>query len=274
MQALMWRAITWPTGAADFLAKADAKTRADFEACFLGGEEFSAVERMEVYANAYYWRLHGVMEENFPVLAWLVGRDRFRNLLTDFFLAHPSADPDLRHLGDALPDYLDATDHRTWAEIARVESIMGRVLHAPDHPACTLQDLVSIEPAKWPSLRLELHPTLHRMSCSVDYAQLAERRSQGEVPPSRTPMAPTGPLLLWRQGFRVKRRRASATEGMALEAFAENADFQGVCAHLTANGVASINLPQLATQLSTWLRTWVDSGLLARVSVDPPLAES
>src|SRR5690606_34072912 len=61
IQALFWEAIRHPTGVAEFLANATDETRERFERVFIGDAQLGAIERLEIYANAYYWRLHGVL---------------------------------------------------------------------------------------------------------------------------------------------------------------------------------------------------------------------
>jgi len=63
LQRLLWQAITWPTGVADFLATTDDKTREAFRQAFVGTAELDAVARVNVYAESYYWRLHEVLEQ-------------------------------------------------------------------------------------------------------------------------------------------------------------------------------------------------------------------
>jgi hypothetical protein len=277
VQALMWRAITWPTGVADFLAQADEATRQAFDATFSGTKDFDAVRRMEIYANAYFWRLYGVLAENHPLTAWLLGESTFRNLTTDYLLAHPSKDSDLRHVGVELPAFL--ADHPTTREhpglvqVAEAEAAMGRALHHLDHPAATREELAKVDPASWPRLRLRTHPTLELIPCSWDYAALAAQRARGEEPPelADAPASPSaGPLCVWRQGYAVRRRRLQPKEAQALHLAQSGPSFGELCAQLSPDPQS---LPALAAQLAGWLQIWVDSGLLCTIEVDPPLVD-
>lgn len=276
-QALMWRAITWPTGVADFLVQADPATREAFAATFAGTADFDAASRMEVYANAYYWRLHGVLTQNHPVTAWLLGEGHFRNIITDYLLAHPSADPDLRHLGERLPRYLSThpstRDHPELARVAAAESAMGRILHQRDHPAATREELTRLDATSWPNLRIRIHPSAQLLECGWDYTALADMRAAGERAPEFEDL-PTHdalePLLVWRQGFAVRRRRIPAPEAQALRLAQKGPRFGELCAQLSPD---LRSLPACASQLARWLQIWVDSGLLCALEADPPLLD-
>ena len=107
-QELFWRAITHPTGVTDFLESADETTRRAFEAIFAETPEFSRRERVDVYADGYFHRLHGVLADQFEVGRHLLGADRFNDLVTDYLLAHPSDDPDIRRIGARFPAFARA----------------------------------------------------------------------------------------------------------------------------------------------------------------------
>ena len=90
-QRLFFDALTWPRGVRDF-ARAAGEGRAEaLDRTFVGSGGLAAIERVDIYANAYFYRLLDASSEFFPRLSRLAGDVPFHNLITDYVLAHPSA---------------------------------------------------------------------------------------------------------------------------------------------------------------------------------------
>jgi len=88
------RALTAPgAGSAQDI---DARLRSD-----LG---IPAAERLRVYANAYFARVHDVLREDYPALHAAIGADAFHDLAKLYLLAHPSRSFSLRFAGARLPE--------------------------------------------------------------------------------------------------------------------------------------------------------------------------
>ena len=81
LQEQLWRLITAPSGVepvAGFL-RGDAKA--------------SPGERLGVYANAYFARLHDCLAEDFPATARALGPDAFHDLVKTYLMVHPPDRP-------------------------------------------------------------------------------------------------------------------------------------------------------------------------------------
>src|SRR4029077_19404566 len=79
---------------------------ARIEAAIVGDERASAIERLDVYANMYFFRILDALRGDYPKVLAVVGDDAFHNLATDYLQAHPSRHPSLRFVGAALPAFL------------------------------------------------------------------------------------------------------------------------------------------------------------------------
>lgn len=257
IQALMWRAITWPTGVADFLAHADDDTRAAFARTFAETAAFDRGARVGVYAEAYFWRLHGVLTDHFGIVAWLLGPARFHNLVTDYVLACPPVDPDIRRYGERLPGFV--ASHAVTqsipdlAEIAALDWAMVCALDRPQADPLALADLAQVPLPEWPELRLRTVQSacvlpLHRALAPMLVA-LASGQAPPADPPGRARMA-----IVWRAGFDVRARVADDDEAEALARLIEGARFVELC---EAPGLD-------ATTVAGWVARWVGEGVLAR----------
>ncbi len=258
-QDLLWRAITWPSGVKDFLAQSDEATRRAFSACFRGTADMSAELRVEVYAESYFWRLHGVLEEQFPLEAWLLGEARFRNLVTDYVLAKPSIDEDLRQYGARFCDFL--AEHESsriepdLASLARIDWALTEVLDESDDPILAVDALADIPVEEWPGLRFEATSSTRVLTSGADFVDLWRRRKRAEAPPENIRRHdPPLHIVVWREHYDVYHRRAEPGEGLALDAMMTGRPFAEICE--AARGLAS---PE---DVAGWLAGWLRAGLI------------
>lgn len=253
-QELLWRAMTWPTGVADFLAHADEATRRGFAATFADTPEFDRIARVDVYAQAYFWRLFGVLADHFGMVAWLCGRERFHDLVTDYVLACPSVDPDIRRYGERFPGFVatHAEGARVpgLADAAAIEWAMVRALDAPDEPVATADDLRAVAIEHWPALELRAIDTASVHACALPFAALwrAHRREE-PVPVEPTP-APLD-VLVWRQGLDVLHRSLPPAEAAAVRALQDGIRFAELCDRVGD-----------APTVVAWLQRWLADGLV------------
>ena len=101
-----------------------------------GDERLSAVERLDIYANMYFFRIRDVLRDELAKTAALLGDDAFHDLVTDYLVACPPSHPSLREAGARLPGFL-ATHalgaERPWlAELARLERTRLELHDGPD----------------------------------------------------------------------------------------------------------------------------------------------
>ncbi len=173
LQRLFFDALRHPTGVAHWLAEGGAERHQQLAATFVASPGFSVVERLDVYANSYFYRLLAALRELFPRLCWLCGAAPFHNLVTDYVLSCPSREPDLRRLGERLPAFLRehelARRHPLLADVAQLEQALNMALDAPEGTPLGEADLLAIPPGHWPELRFALSPPT---SCVVSHWEL------------------------------------------------------------------------------------------------------
>jgi hypothetical protein len=261
IQRLLWDAITHPSSVAAFLEASDDRTRTRFEHVFAGSDAFPAVDRVEVYARAYFHRLLDVLKEQFPVVLAHLGADAFHNLVTDYLLAHPSRSPNLHHLGDDFPDFLarhtETREQPYLADFASVELALGRAIEARDGNPVQAAMLASISPTRWPALEFSLVPSAVVLDTRFDLAPA--HRAVREGVPLPEPV-PGGPTLVWRRGFVPCFRQIPEQEAAALGWLAEGASFGAIAAHFETRG----DSPEA---LMSAVARWVDEELLESPAV-------
>src|SRR5262245_41277620 len=166
-QDVFWRLISAPDGVAAGLAALPDRERAlplGLEGWLRGDERLSAIERLDVYANMYFFRLLDCLAEDFPAIHAVVGHERFHGLVSDYLAIHPSEHASVRMLGHALADLLET--HPLSAEIsylpdlARFEWHLLGAFDACDAEPLAPECLQRLGPGDWRALRLELTPSL------------------------------------------------------------------------------------------------------------------
>ncbi|HEV8121716.1 MAG TPA: DNA-binding domain-containing protein, partial [Candidatus Polarisedimenticolia bacterium] len=195
---LFWDLITAPEGVGPGLEELVRRGRAasgDLEAMIAGDARLPAADRLDIYANMYFFRLLDCLKEDYPRLLEAIGPDRFHNLATDYLLAYPSAHPSLRYLGARLPDFLEAhalgSEAECLVDLARLEWARADLFDAADAPLLTRDLLARLSEEQAAGLRLRLVPAFRLLRLDHDaprlWRELRDRAASGT--PAGEPVA-------------------------------------------------------------------------------------
>jgi hypothetical protein len=271
LQALLYRLITTPEGVAAGLAAERApgpKTFDDLERLIESDDRLSAGERLEIYANAYFYRILDCLKEDFPATLATLGADNFHNLVTGYLIEYPPTEPSIAYAGRYLSEFL--RNHpftERWpfiAELARLERTLLEVFHAPDAEPLSAETLRSVAPEDWPGLAMRAHPALAIVDCEWRVGGLlrgveshaADTDRKVEEPPH----APVS-ILVWRNLSGVHYRALEHPERAALELVRAGTNFAAVCdAVAAASGDGDPGGP--VALINRLLARWVGDGVL------------
>jgi hypothetical protein len=260
-EELFWKLITAPEGVADGLRRIDMKPE-ELGRVVAGDGRLDAVQRLDIYANMYFWRLSDILRGDYSALVAAVGDDHFHNLVTDYLIACPSTHPSVRNVGAKLADYLKTHAlgvERPWlVELARLERARTELFDGPDGEPVTMDELRALAPEQFVALPLPLVPS--HLFLDVEHAvddvwRAAENEEAVEAP---APGART--LLVWRQEVTVYHRALEPLEKAALLRARDGASFGVVC-DLCAESMPMEEAGPAAFQL---LARWVGDGIIAR----------
>jgi hypothetical protein len=247
-------------------------TPADVERIIASDARKSAVERLDIYANMYFFRIRDVLAEMYPAVAAVVGEAGFHNLATDYLIEHPSTHPSLRNVGHALPAFLDACRRRSFggtvgrpgwlADLARLEWARHDLFDAADAPPITMEALRSTAPDAFAALPLRLVPGARviRLRFVVEDVWQAVSDESAVEPPEVAPHA----TLVWRQHVSdILHRPLDPIEAEALAQVTSRADmkFGHLCDWLVAHAPDEQQAAQAAFQL---LAQWANDEILTR----------
>jgi hypothetical protein len=261
LQRRLWRLLTAPEGVAELLAaEGDAEGRS--LAGWLASDAIlPAARRLDVYANAYFFRIHDCLKEDYAALHAALGDDGFHDLVTAYLMVHPSRHPSLRFAGAALAGFLAADpaaepfrSRWPWAsDLARLDWALVDAFDAPDARPLRREDLTRIPAAHWPDLRLRLQPSVRLLRLAWPVAALREARER-DRPLSEPDAASDTAVCTWRRAERVHFRTLTPPEADLLEAARDEASFGQLCQRAeSALGAAAA--PAFAARcLSRWLR--------------------
>jgi hypothetical protein len=260
LEARFYALVTAPESVAAALVAAGPEARREIDDLVASDTRLSAVERLDIYANMYFFRILDVLREEYPKTVTQLGDDGFHNLVTDYLAACPPEHPSLREAGARLPAFLvghAAARDRLWlAELARLERARLELVDATDAPAVALAELERIPPESFGALRLRLVPSHALLENRFAIAPLW----RASEPPSEPPAPATETLLVWRRrDLDVYHRAVDAEEAACLRRLGrEDVAFEELCSKLAegrTDEVAAVRAFELVAR-------WAADGLL------------
>ncbi|MDB4989301.1 MAG: hypothetical protein JWN04_4479 [Myxococcaceae bacterium] len=260
LQEDFWALVRAPTGVGRGMS--ELPQHAKVLASVVSDERATALARLELYANMYFYRLRDNLALDFPRLAAALGDDGFHNLATDYLLACPSQDPSVRQLGQRLSGFWrqhGMTPERPWlSDLAALEWARLSVADRADDEVLTLEALQASAEGGFCELSLQLieaHTTVS-VHCEVEVAWRTLLRGELLEPVADT-MEQT--LLVWRQpDLHVHHRKLSADEVRFLPQLRQGLRFVELCEQLLSDGTPE----QAARRAITAVASWTREGLL------------
>jgi len=264
IQARFYSLVTAPQGVALGLVE-EGLTSKDLAIDICGDERLSATERLDLYANMYFFRILDVLRDDYPRLRAVVGDGEFHNLVTDYLLACRPASFSLRNAGSRLPGFLAShrlSVHQSWlSDLAQLERQRIEVFDAADSEVLSVPDLQRIAPGAFADLHVQLiaaHTTFE-----AGYAvEPVWSNGPGEVE-GPSPAADPHTVLVWRQDPLVYHRRLDALETALYPSLRRGVAFGLVCEQISQMR-SDRDVAQLAFE---FLGRLVNDGLLAVASM-------
>jgi hypothetical protein len=267
LEDLFYGLVTAPCGVAPGLAERGL-AQADLSQLIAQDARMSAVERLDVYANMYFYRIRDALREDFPKLAACIGDEAFHDLITDYLLACRPRHASLGRAGDRLHGFLirhPLASARPWlADLAALEWARSEVFFAEDARTFSFTELqarIATDPSGLP-LRLMPAHRLVRISHLVD---VSFERLEQQANPEPVAAAPAS-LLVWRRGVDVLHRRSDAPEPELLTMLAAQTNLGAICDWVCGR-MDEGEATRLVLEL---LRRWASEELLAHPEGEGP----
>jgi Putative DNA-binding domain len=286
IQRWMQAVITNPEGVVAGIESDDARREVDVTADRVGevvqpSKNCTSVERLEIYANAYYARLLECLRDEFPALLHASGDEVFDGLAFGFLQAYPSTSYTLGELSKRFPTYLEETrprdeelgDGPAWPDfmidLARLERTYSEVFDGPGAerlPLLTVEQVEQISPDAWPSAQLIAVPCLRLLSLRFPVHEYATGVRNKQDPPIPDP-SPTW-LVISRKDYVVRRWTVSQVQFELLQSLLAGQTVGrsiGQAAELAIE--CGEDIDQLAASLRDWFAEWSAFGFFQSIAL-------
>ncbi|OGT38498.1 MAG: hypothetical protein A3F12_04120 [Gammaproteobacteria bacterium RIFCSPHIGHO2_12_FULL_38_14] len=237
----------------------------NFQNSIVNTKKVPAETRLAIYNNAYRSRLVDALAANYPVLQTYLGCEQFEALGQAYLSANPSSFRSIRWFGDQLVNFLNEhADYKAFpylAELAQFEWVLTLVFDATDSPVLQMEEMGSIPPGAWVNMRLQTHPSLHRLSLSWNVVQIWQAISDDKTPPD--PIENSVPIhwVVWRKDLTNHFCSLTEDEAWAIDALLNGATFSGICEGLCQ----WVDEGEAGLRAASLLKGWISEGLVAKV---------
>ena len=291
IQRWMQAVIMHPDGVEAGLASDAARQHlevapADVEQVIERSEAQTSVERLSIYANAYYARLLECLGEEFPILRQTLGEETFNGFAFGYLQSYPSQSYTLGKLGENFARYLTETRPAeddsfdlpaepdsgdmpaNWPEflidLATLEWTFGQVFDGPgvEHETLlTSEQLQAIDAEQWPAARLEVVPCLKLLALRFPVNAYYTAMRADENPP--VPGSAASWVAITRRKYIVRRHELNPRQFELLSALAAGETIGAAIERAAAAPGASVE--QFIVELGDWFREWAANDFFRRV---------
>jgi hypothetical protein len=285
IQRWLQAVITHPDGVEAALSSSEARAEIDvppdrIEEVVEPSTRRTSIERLEVYANAYYARLLECLHDEFPALLHAAGEEVFDGLAFGYLQSYPSQSYTLSELSRQFAQYLEETRPRdedepsgeaSWPDfmidLVRLERCYSEIFDGPGAERLTLlrgEDLRDLAPDDWASARLICVPCLRLLSLRYpvhEYATAVREKQDPDLP---------DPELTWlavsRINYVVRRWTLTRVQFELLEALIAGQTVGSAIERAAKLAVESgESVDQLAESLRDWFAEWSAAGFFLAI---------
>lgn len=280
IQKWMQSVITHPEGVVAGVKSPEAQAEIPVPPDAVGGvversRSLSSLERLQIYANAYYTRLVECLREEFSALAHAMGEEMFDAYAMGYLQSYPSQSYTLAQLGKDFPAFLEAVQPQTaedprdlpwqfFIELARLERLYAEVFDGPGSegvPPLSAESLQTIPADDWPLVRLVFVPSSRLARFSFPVHEYITQVRREESPPIPSPTETF--LAVSRREFVVRRSPIDRVQYELLLHLAAGHPLGEAMARTLEN--TGVDVEQFASCLPTWFQEWTSSEFFSRV---------
>ena len=220
-------------------------------------------ERLDIYSNAYRFRLIDALAETFPAVHTLMGDEFFHQTALAYIAHYPSQHFSLRYFGDQLSAFLRGYEVETpiYAEMAELEWALRDSFDSADLAPITLQALQTIAPERWEGVHFKFHPSVQCLVLGWNTCQLWAAIDEGSEPIPALQLEYPQTWLIWRKELLTYYRSLEVDEAWSLSHALQGALFADLCGGL----FEWVDESQAPARLAGFVMRWIEEGLLIEV---------
>ncbi|AJQ96590.1 DNA-binding domain-containing protein [Gynuella sunshinyii] len=193
----------------------------------------TAAQRMAIYHNAYFQRLHEVLQQDYPTVHSLIGDDMFHQLAKDYTLAYPSTYTSIRWFAEQLPAFLGQAEpyrqHAILAELGEWERHLRAAFDGADAVPLRPDSLQTVAAEHWPHLRFVFVPTFRLCEHRFNTVAVWQALKEDSPPPEIEALADSEYWLIWRSGLQTSYQSVSSEEAELIQQVQQGNHFAGLC---------------------------------------------
>lgn len=234
-----------------FLGDADGSRPEEW---IVGKDDFAPRQQLDVYANAYRYRLYDATTEDYPVLKHYLGDEAFQELLWDFVHTERPDHFNIARYALKLPKFVaERLREDVFAqELVQLETAIAQLADAAETSPLEHQHLAGLTSDRLMSAVLHPRDALQLMAftqaVNAYYQAVMDERPQKDPAPGNTYLA------VFRHEDTVWRMDMEAAEHALLKKL-----FDGVAVGDALEGMDEA----AAAKLTDWFSRWMRNGLLA-----------
>jgi hypothetical protein len=233
------------------------------ERVVLPSARLSAVDRVEIYRQAYRSRLIECLADDYPAVEHALGADAFAAVCRAYIDDHPSRSPSLNGYGRRFADFVASHQHPLApfaADLAALEWALVEVVHAPSSERLSPDKLATAPPASWAGARFMPSDSVRLLELAYPanaYFQ-AFRQKEDPLPPEQAWSA----TAVFRDGPTLWRMDLSRPMHLLLHALFTGRSLGEAIEVLVVEQGACDNE---AGDLMQWFRDWVRHGFFSEI---------
>jgi len=288
VQRWMQAVISHPEGVESGLGSPDAREHlsvdpSQVEQVISPSQAQTSVERLAIYANAYYARLLECLGEEFPVLKQTLGDETFDAFAFAYLQTYPSRSYTLNKLGENFPRFLRETRGEAYADdesstdaaavppedvlgwpdflvdLATLEWTFTQVFDGPGvegQPLLSAEQIRAIGPEAWPNVRLEMVPCFRLIALRFPVNAYYAAMRRGEKPD--LPASAPSWVAVTRRDYVVRRHDLTEQQFTLLSALAAGETVGAAIERAALQPDTDVG--QFAKDLSLWFLDWNING--------------
>ncbi|WP_163831413.1 HvfC/BufC N-terminal domain-containing protein [Spartinivicinus ruber] len=189
---------------------------------------------LSIYKNAYNQRLKEALDTDFPCLGKLLGDDLYDQLIHNYIVEMPSTNPSLRWFGSNMQCFLKShalfSKQQIVIELADWEWQLRSAFDAANSHVIQLEQLATVPPEQWPTIRLQLVPSLRTIKYQTNVVKVWQALETNQTPP--VVIQETNHWLIWRKGLVTQFRSVSEDEWQIIHQIMAEVTFADICEQL------------------------------------------
>lgn len=255
----------WQLAFEAFLLEEDLSANPILGETLIGGPTLDVGTGLAIYHNAYKARLLEVLRNDFPTILHWMGDEEFDRLAAACIRQFPSAHFSLRWLGKGFEgfvrEHLVPEQSAPLAELIALEWAFTLAFDAPAAAPLTIEAMAALAAEEWPELRVRAVPSMQWLECRFNSLSLWRSvKEEAEFPDSEALEIPQI-CLIWRNELICNYRSLDPPQASALAGLLNSGwSFSELCAELAVTYGEGAPL-----QAVTWLKQWIQDGLLERL---------